>query len=584
MSYYKNNIGIQTDVSYITNIDIHNTFFKTANANDKIVLNTSYSSTFENLPTEIPNTRNYSVSLSALGILPGLSVSSVSYGYTGLTNAAYLGSAGGQAGNTSVPIWNISTAATTAPDNVFLWFYYSFNFSGTITNATIYAAVDDQATIYINNVKVSDITYSSSFGVSSAQIINNVTLVNGTNYIKVAANNNGGQACLILSIYNGSTYVTGTNTNWKFAISKTYNTLPDPFNIGSTSNVDISTFCIAPYIEITNTGSSTITIPSWCNSITGILIGGGGGGTPGNKTNHYDFVGHGRQYPTQAYSNNANRKSGFLYALNVQWKDNKGGGNNIYIQEATNPVNDNVFGEGFSQYLSNIGVQAPGPTPISYNQWNNINQFGAFNITKAPGHFLNTNRGFTYNSQSHPNGDIDTGVYNNFNFQEEFNISGAIAGFNIIPATNPDYPINTLNPGTPGIGGGGSSFVVFNTPVTSGSTVTVSVGAGGGVSSSGETTRCTVGATIFSAPGGSSGGPAGTAPSTSGTIIKGVSGSSTNTTTSGKCGSTSFTKLNNGNGGIGATAAITAASLSTSEPNPVATAGNNGYARIYYFN
>ena len=56
------------------------------------------------------------------------------------------------------------------------------------------------------------------------------------------------------------------------------------------NNVDISTWCIAPWVE--SVGSTAFTsIPAWCNKIRAILIGGGGGGVRGqNSTLHQDVT------------------------------------------------------------------------------------------------------------------------------------------------------------------------------------------------------------------------------------------------------------------------------------------------------
>jgi len=83
-----------------------------------------------------------------------------------------------------------------------------------------------------------------------------------------------------------------------------------PNNLGYLLNgTDISTYCIAPYVESTGTNNYS-SIPSWCSGIRTVLIGGGGTGTAGSV----GTVGTN----AEAYQIN-------YTAIHYDHKDNKGG-------------------------------------------------------------------------------------------------------------------------------------------------------------------------------------------------------------------------------------------------------------------
>ena len=61
------------------------------------------------------------------------------------------------------------------------------------------------------------------------------------------------------------------------------------------NNTDISTYCIANWIESSTSNFASSLIPSWCNKIRAILIGGGGGG--GGRNSVSDTAAVTNQFP-----------------------------------------------------------------------------------------------------------------------------------------------------------------------------------------------------------------------------------------------------------------------------------------------
>jgi hypothetical protein len=101
-----------------------------------------------------------------------------------------------------------------------IWFYYTFYYSGS-TNSTIelWAVTDDVGYFSLNQGGYIDISYG--WPVTSVSTYRGyVTVVNGLNYIRVYAYNNGGPAGLLISLYDeyqGGSIAT-TNGNWAINI------------------------------------------------------------------------------------------------------------------------------------------------------------------------------------------------------------------------------------------------------------------------------------------------------------------------------------------------------------------------------
>lgn len=125
-------------------------------------------------------------------------------------------------------IWNITDAATSAPPNIYLWFYYSFYYTGSQNQGTIYISADNNSTTYMNGGTG---IVSNIFTTSTVQT---VTILNGFNYIRTSTYNAGTEANpagLIIAIYDSnSIYVCGTNNTWAMSTSSAYNTEALPYN------------------------------------------------------------------------------------------------------------------------------------------------------------------------------------------------------------------------------------------------------------------------------------------------------------------------------------------------------------------
>jgi hypothetical protein len=120
-------------------------------------------------------------------------------------------------------IWNITGAASSAPANIFLWFYYSFYYNGNQNQGTIYIAADNFSTTYINGG--TGIVSNDSFTTRTSVTF---TMLNGFNYIRTSAYNGGSTnnpAGLIITVYDSnSIYVCGTNNTWAMSTSSAYTT------------------------------------------------------------------------------------------------------------------------------------------------------------------------------------------------------------------------------------------------------------------------------------------------------------------------------------------------------------------------
>ena len=99
-------------------------------------------------------------------------------------------------------IWNLQTAATTAPANVPIKFSNQWNnTTGVAVPAVLHVIVDDTATVDLNGTKVKDI--AGGWGGTDYPKLP-ISLVPGNNIIDIIATNGGGPAALIVSLVRTS--------------------------------------------------------------------------------------------------------------------------------------------------------------------------------------------------------------------------------------------------------------------------------------------------------------------------------------------------------------------------------------------
>jgi hypothetical protein len=141
-------------------------------------------------------------------------------------------------------IWNISTAATSAPGSgnnpaVFLWYYYTF-YSNTANTGTIYGSIDNQGIIYLNGTAV----LSNSGGSWPNGTNGSINILKGLNYIRVACYNDGidtnntNPAGLLVAVYDsGNNNIANTNSNWSWSqVASSNNTIANYTSGGITFN------------------------------------------------------------------------------------------------------------------------------------------------------------------------------------------------------------------------------------------------------------------------------------------------------------------------------------------------------------
>lgn len=88
--------------------------------------------------------------------------------------------------------------------------------------------------------------------------------------------------------YSINTFITKFNTGLTYVTSTYTNVVNErPIKLDyKYDGTDISTYCIANYIESSTTNFTNTQIPSWCTKIRAVLVGGGGGGHPGTAANY----------------------------------------------------------------------------------------------------------------------------------------------------------------------------------------------------------------------------------------------------------------------------------------------------------
>ena len=120
--------------------------------------------------------------------------------------------------SSAVWIWNISGAVTTAPGNVYLWFYYTFYYNKPNNTGTAYGACDNVGYLYFNGANVGTLDGGWPGGITIT-----INIVNGLNYIRVPAYNQGGPAGLIIAFYDSEgNNIANTNGFWSVSQSANY--------------------------------------------------------------------------------------------------------------------------------------------------------------------------------------------------------------------------------------------------------------------------------------------------------------------------------------------------------------------------
>jgi len=349
---------------------------------------------------------------------------------------------------------------------------------------------------------------------------------------------------------------TGTSTMGLSSTSTTFTSVVNerPSQFGYQINgTDISSYCIAKYNEITTSGS--VTVPSGCNFIGILLVGGGGGagggtsGTAGTNSinssiwNKIDSIGN--------HQGTQHEQACLIGVNNVQ------GSQNIITYIGLNcgiTAGKDCWPGIAQQYTGNFSSNVTYTIQISlYNPIQNTTATGISAYGGLPGAqfvaYQPNNTVQQYIGRTQTNG--INGIYNNQN--------------SIIGATT----------GSIGQAGLAGSFVYLLSPTNPGKILQFTIGSGAAglpanqqtTRVSGQTTNVTIGGIQYKAGGG------GLSETTATGLV-----SYTNTPTSTSSYLNTISSLtygmayaggNAGSGGSGATAGGT---------------GGNGYARIYFYN
>lgn len=386
---------------------------------------------------------------------------------------------------------------------------------------------------------------------------------------------------------------TGTSTMGLSSTSTTFTSVVNerPSQFGYQINgTDISSYCIAKYNEITTSGS--VTVPSGCNFIGVLLVGGGGGGGAG---------------PANTYSSGTTTNTSVDFAV-IEIVNN-GNTYNIFLNEQQGNYNNTFRQQSGSQRFTKF-------PPGSFQGTNNYFSFTGSQRNQGQG------QGYVYNNSiiqvSNTNGNTGT-TQSTTMFGT--NVANGGSGNGLIALTEAWWngatqQINTtqvitfwqqvygnglggqgilalrdggrqayLTTGTPqnsvgaaGQSGQAGSYVYILSPTNPGKTLQFTIGSGGSAntnttSTSGNSTSFTISGTTYTAGGG------GLTTSTTG-LISSYNQSNTATTPLLAITNSGSNLYNNyGKGGAGGNQAITG----SSNNGQAGTAGTGGYARIYYY-
>ena len=137
-------------------------------------------------------------------------------------------------------IWNDPNAASTASANINLWFYYTFYYSGASNTGTVYGMCDNVANFWFNGTSIGSIGGGWATGSNGTSY--SISIVNGLNYIRVAAYNDGtGAAGLLVTLYDsGGNHITSSSRDWVVTTSSSYNTGAYTFNLAPGENISVN--------------------------------------------------------------------------------------------------------------------------------------------------------------------------------------------------------------------------------------------------------------------------------------------------------------------------------------------------------
>jgi len=337
------------------------------------------------------------------------------------------------------------------------------------------------------------------------------------------------------SFQNASSDYTSASFTFKSVIDET----PSE-NLGYLyKGTDIRNNSIAYY---TNNGGSK-TIPSWCNKIRAVLVGGGGGGQTGivgsSSTNMISQID--RNYGITAYHQHLSRGSQFDGYL-VKYADGTNiNSNKLYVNtvDATTALNNTI-----------------GKVKLILTTKNQVDIKGLSADSMKKG-----TPSYVHHQNQHQNSDDQKNyeIITNFSYINQHTVS------------------NSQNTGSSGRGGGGGAFIYLNgITVSSSTSIQVTLGSGGGVGVSGSASSLIVGSTTYTAGGGATSGTGGSVTATNATTNSvGVTTTSTAGGTSG-LNTTYISTTSYGNGGAGTIG------VGYGETADVASSGISGLARIYY--
>lgn len=320
-----------------------------------------------------------------------------------------------------------------------------------------------------------------------------------------------------------------------------------PANLGyKYNNIDISTYCIATYIESSVTTFTSV--PTWCNKIRAILVGGGGsGGTGSIGTTHDTKI----------------QNDGILYVRTQHWNQSLHGGQEDTIQTLTNTNN---------RYTNtNVqGVQVLNNRTIANLVWkNNTDNFSYlyglrnYDATQHINH--NNNDQYNYSAGRPDHERQDTIVSLSSKIQEEH------------------YTVNIQVLGAGGAGGGGGAFLYLETTLNATNRNQITLN---NVGASTHTSITISGTTYTALKGGAATnntteGSGGTVTGTVNISASGNAGVTTTTSTGGSGGLSGLSSYSTvlptyGRGGDGGDAVVKGATANSGDD------GKTGYYRIYY--
>jgi hypothetical protein len=256
-----------------------------------------------------------------------------------------------------------------AADNASYWLYHTFYYSGSENVGYMYAAKDDFACVYFNNVLVISTVSDNAYQKQSDSITKTpITILNGLNYIRVAVYNAAAAApgAFIASFFDSLNNVLAvTNQNWTWSIhpqtvtdlyyspygSLTFNGIPETdFTIKNamyyTYKNGIQTFIVITATSYLET-SGSITFNSAIDA-SYIVVGGGGAGGQGSWQAIGGTGGGGGGISYGSISLTANTSYPFSVGIGGLWAYNAS------TAPTTGGNSDTIAGSGQSSSFSGI--------------------------------------------------------------------------------------------------------------------------------------------------------------------------------------------------------------------------------------